>query len=355
MADIPAHADFVASSVDVANDPPSNNTRGRTPANAGRTKTPVARGARRGRGRGGRPRTVDATIETTSEEDEADDQAREAADASQKRVRADTFEMETRSLRARAERLEAENALARAEREALTLRTADWHPEQGTFSARVISVSSSFGVRPELVNDIANKRFVAINMIRLCVSAGADSRDNETSIPSLVCGTIHFSAANSKLADYKNDVNRWAEGFANYIAVWGSFFGESHPETVPAMSFFLGYILRQRASFTAAACLDYAIHRTNFILRAQDEGPQLWCEIPPVTTSIYFTVTTAIGSKDGSAKTPAKSTRGSPEPNDSSTICKSFNRAKCTYASCNRRHECSKCASTNHSAKDCKQ
>ena len=101
-------------------------------------------------------------------------------------------------------------------------------------------------------------------MIRLCISAGADSRDDETSIPKLVGGTIHFSAANTKLADYKNDVNKWAEGFANYAAVWGSF-GESHPETVPAMSFFLANVLRQRASFTATTCLDYALHRTNFI------------------------------------------------------------------------------------------
>ena len=88
----------------------------------------------------------------------------------------------------------------------------------------------------------------------------------------------------------------------------------------------------------------------NFILRAQDEGPQLWYEIPPATTSIYFTVTTAIGSRDRSAKA-VKNTRASPEPNDSSTICKSFNWAKCTYANCSRRHECSKCASKSHKQK----
>ena len=143
MAGVPVHNDFVASSIEVANDPPANNTRGKTPANAGSAKTPAARGSLRSRGRGDRSKTLGATRDATPDEDddELEDQFR---DASQKRARADTFGEETRSLRARAERLEAANALVRAEREALILRTADWHPEQGTFSARVISVSSRY-------------------------------------------------------------------------------------------------------------------------------------------------------------------------------------------------------------------
>ena len=92
MADVPAHAEFVALSIEVANDPPANNTRGKTPANAERAKTPAARGTLQSRGRGGCSKPLGATMEAASEDDQLEDHLRDTADASQKRVRADTFE-----------------------------------------------------------------------------------------------------------------------------------------------------------------------------------------------------------------------------------------------------------------------
>jgi hypothetical protein len=82
--------------------------------------------------------------------------------------------------------------------------------------------------------------------------------------------------------------------------------------------------IRQQASFTAEARLDYAITRMGYILAAQEENPELWYENPIGTTSLFFTVTTAKGTRSTSGGTSRN--RGGPiTPNDSTTTCNNFN------------------------------
>ncbi len=227
MPGIPPHGDFAPSTAKPAKESievegfkqPAYNTRSKTPANTGRAKTPaIVRGkapaAQKARIRKAQP--IDLDDDATAD-DEADIhyQLGGVQPSSQKRPRAPTtaqqaleLEERTRFINAQQALVSAQNALARAEQESRTLRATQWNPEQGTYSAKVLSVAARVGIRPAVVSEIANKRFVAINVIRLCHSAGIDHREDTAVVPKLIGGIMHFTAAVAKLSDYRNDVSR---------------------------------------------------------------------------------------------------------------------------------------------------
>jgi len=325
---------------------PAQNTRSKTPANAARAAPPKAPGA-------GKGRTTRAAIELEEADNTPED---DAVPNSQpgiplpKRSRTLTASREAQEIEDRARLMAARLTLARVEKETAAFYETGENPGIGTFSPKIVSIGARVGVRLELVSDIALKRFQAINIVRLCASTRVDYREDDTAVPKLVGNTMHFTSANAKITDYKNDVSRWNEGFANYMAVWGLLFGATHPETVTAMAVFHAYIIRQQAAFTAAACIDYAITRMTHILAARGEDPELWYEIPAGTTSLFFTVTTSKGTRPASGGATTK--KGA--PNDSTVTCLNFNKSGCARPSCRRPHECSKCGNKSHGEKDCK-
>jgi len=159
-----------------------------------------------------------------------------------KRSRTLTASREAQEIEDRARLMAARLTLARVEKETAAFYETGENPGIGTFSPKIVSIGARVGVRLELVSDIALKRFQAINIVRLCASTRVDYREDDTAVPKLVGNTMHFTSANAKITDYKNDVSRWNEGFANYMAVWGLLFGATHPETVTAMAVFHAYL-----------------------------------------------------------------------------------------------------------------
>jgi hypothetical protein len=198
------------------------------------------------------------------------------------------------------------------------------------------------------------KRFILryrLSCKLLCASTRVYDGENDTAVPKSAGYTMHFTSINARITDYKNDVSRWNEGFANYMAVWGLLFGTPHPETLTAMAVFHAYNIRQQAAFTAVACRDYAITRMGHILAAKGEDPEFWYENPAGTTSLFFTVTTARGTR--SASGGASINKGA--ANDYTVTSHNFNKSGCKIPSCRRRHECSECGNKLRGEKDCKK
>jgi hypothetical protein len=362
MSSVQPHREFHESIEN--NRPPAHSTRSKTPrpGTASRMAAAAPKGSSKGQARRGQSRTAtappDLSDSSLSDMEESTDEAvqeparkrrRTTATPAPTPARAAEAEMVQRAkdLRARAELIEAENALRKAEMNSLALREqGDTSASQGTYSDRVMSIATQLCVQPQLVSDIAGNRFIAVDIARLCSYVGPARWEETTITPKLVNGVFSFSHSHAKIADFKGDVARWNEGFGNYASIWGLLFGAKYPETVTAMWIFLTHLLQQQVTYTANACIEYACTRLNLIFQGGVEKSSLWQEKPPQIEARYFTL---VHQKQGKGDRP-KSGRNKP----STAVCNNFNNATCNWKGCSRRHECSKCGSGSHGAKECK-
>lgn len=169
--------------------------------------------------------------------------------------------------------------------------------------------------------------------------------------------------------DYENNNIIWSEAFLNYMMILISFFGNNNNNIHPALYFALVKFHRKIIDLSRKyqwqeAVLPLALDfHTHIVSGGLPADPAQW-EIPtkwqarfcnPLTDRAIHKRKRTDSPSSASASASAPASKKTKDANNSSVICRSFNRGKCSRANCRRKHACNNCASEDHGFRKCKR
>ena len=227
------------------------------------------------------------------------------------------------------------------------------------FPPQVLTTVTQFpGVQARDISLILSQKFDAINLPRLRLGVGAPAEElRHTTRLDPLTSQLVVTKARGQYKDFGEDPFVWTESFLIYIRIIYVLHATEHPSIIPAMLHFLSRVLRYSQSYQWVAVRRFAIDWHNSVLAQGYLDPTIWRTIPDEWVSAYISQDVLRSAKRAKVDLPVRAGAVQPKgSNDALAICMKWNSTNgCSQSWCKRRHECEKCASSEHPAYRCRK
>ncbi|MCJ1347109.1 hypothetical protein MMC31_005330 [Peltigera leucophlebia] len=214
------------------------------------------------------------------------------------------------------------------------------------------------GLPEEEIVKIFKNKFKPMNLYKLRHLHGFEKTQEEDGIV-VENHTLKPRKTTGTFKDFGKSVNEvWSESFVNYMLVINILFGT--PELSAALLLFYRQIMTLARSYDwLKGVLPVAIGWHKYAVIRSPLDPSNWKIAHDYQVSYCIDVTVRSSQLLGGTKRQRSSSPSSRNkkktPHNENSICEGFNGEGCHWKHCQRAHQCRKCSSKDHGAKDFKK
>jgi hypothetical protein len=209
-------------------------------------------------------------------------------------------------------------------------------------------------VSPRLVTTIVKNTFDPYDLYKLRPGIFQYEAEKDQGL-TITEGQVRVRRTTGQLKDYGDSQMVWALAFNIYHSLVNAIHGHAHPKLMHGMLQFTRQILELAEVYHwQRQVLSLALEHHCIVIGTGVANAESW-PIPAMTHDRWCNNLLAPSSGPLSKKRSSEGIRTAKQPAAETTVCNNWNATGCSYGPCIRKHVCSKCGDSLHTALKCKK